>query len=310
MIILILSILWAADFDLQMKKETTIYGEEVRLKDVVSEQSYSVLQKAGVPNLSLTPAPRLGGSRLVQRIHVEQALMGRIDADRISFSGQANTIVRRKGQAFSEAGMETAIREWIGAQETSIGTLHVDDLRLPRLQQIPRGDVSYKVNFRGTRGLIGRRALFVDIMVDGSPFRTVTVQSTISVEAPAPRLIRDVQRGELIREDMVDWQYVRLTDLRAPLLTPEGMRGVRARSLIKAGSVLTQNEVELVPVVERNRPVVVTAKNGPLTIRLKGVSLDEGGIGEYVRVRNPDSREIFLARIGEDGDVVLAFNLN
>ncbi|MHC4193113.1 MAG: flagellar basal body P-ring formation chaperone FlgA [Planctomycetota bacterium] len=59
--------------------------------------------------------------------------------------------------------------------------------------------------------------------------------------------------------------------------------------------------------VKRNQTVVIQIKSPGLMITAMGKALQDGCSGEYIKVRNVDSRRIILARVNEDGYVEPVF---
>jgi len=53
--------------------------------------------------------------------------------------------------------------------------------------------------------------------------------------------------------------------------------------------------------VKRNQNVVIRIDAGGLTITAMGRMIDEGGVGDIVRVRNVDSQRVITAKVNEDG---------
>lgn len=82
--------------------------------------------------------------------------------------------------------------------------------------------------------------------------------------------------------------------------------GLVARRRLPANTVLSSNmigPVEPAIVVKRNQNVIIRIAAGGLVVTAMGQTVEEGGTGEYVRVRNVDSQRIILARVNEDGTV-------
>ncbi|MHC4707430.1 MAG: flagellar basal body P-ring formation chaperone FlgA [Planctomycetota bacterium] len=59
--------------------------------------------------------------------------------------------------------------------------------------------------------------------------------------------------------------------------------------------------------VKRNQTVIIQIKRPGLIITAMGKALQDGRSGEYIKVRNVDSRRIILARVSEDGSVEPVF---
>jgi flagella basal body P-ring formation protein FlgA len=55
--------------------------------------------------------------------------------------------------------------------------------------------------------------------------------------------------------------------------------------------------------VRRNESVVIRIEQPGLTVTALGVALQEGRIGEYVKVRNTDSSRVIVCKVNPDGSV-------
>jgi flagella basal body P-ring formation protein FlgA len=86
--------------------------------------------------------------------------------------------------------------------------------------------------------------------------------------------------------------------------------GLVAKRRLAAKSVVLSSMVEPVKppvVVKRNQNVVIRIDMYGLVITAMGKTMQDGRAGEYIRVRNVDSRRIILAKVSEDGTVEPVF---
>lgn len=94
---------------------------------------------------------------------------------------------------------------------------------------------------------------------------------------------------------------------------PKGWRppyGLVAKRLLRANSVIRPEltrPVELPVLVERNKTVLIKVELPGLRVSAIGQALQDGRVGEYIKVRNIDSQRIIAARVNEDGTVVPVF---
>jgi flagellar basal body P-ring formation protein FlgA len=80
-----------------------------------------------------------------------------------------------------------------------------------------------------------------------------------------------------------------------PVGTPD-TEFVLSRS-IQAGAMLTWNDVGHRPLVKKGDIVEVSAREGLLRVTLKGLALQNGGLGDTVTVRNPESLKVIPAMV-------------
>lgn len=290
---------------LALKQEVTVEDEKVYLADVLQQASYQRVKQLGFKNLPITNAPPLQGKRILRSVQVEQTLRVNGFSGNYHWNGSQSVLVSRGGRDFAPSNLEDAVRRWVVEQSTPENDYQMERVVTPRITQIPHGKLTYRIRKRGNRGLVGRNSLSVDLLVDDAVFRTVVVQATISVERLVATLNRDVERGQQITEDDVSWDYRRLDHIGAPLVSPENFAQISARTLIRAGSVLTKNQVSVTPLVVRNQPTRVTAVNGSLMVRMKAMAMDNGAAGDHVRLKNLQTGKIFVGLVEADGTVIV-----
>ena len=64
--------------------------------------------------------------------------------------------------------------------------------------------------------------------------------------------------------------------------------------------------IQPVPDAEIGQPVTIIAGDGIFEIRAKGLALENGVIGEMIRVKNVDSRKILSGTVAAPGVVEVA----
>ena len=109
-------------------------------------------------------------------------------------------------------------------------------------------------------------------------------------------------------EDLFTARNIRVGSVIGPsdIVTPKSAEALRraskmigmeaARNLYK-GKAVGHGDLRLARIVERNAIVAMTYQKGPLVIEAEGRALDDGGMGERVRVLNLQSKRIISATI-------------
>ncbi len=299
--LLLLSLL---GLELSMKPQVTATMARIHLSDVLSSDSYRQLRAEGLKNLSLGPAPASNRNVTITRDQVNQAISANSESD-INWSGPMRTRVSNQGQSFSTTYLEQAIREWVTQQSPDNGDLRVNRIYLPTIRDLPQGEVDFEIRGRGTHSLVGRQALYVDLIIQGELYKTLAVNLITSLETQVARVLADVPRGTPLSEDHISWEIQVIDRIPSPLVTPDNFEGLRAKMLLRAGTVLDLNKVQVIPLVERNQTVLVKAKAGSLTVNMKALALDSKGAGERVRLKNTSSNQIFTGIVQKDGSVEL-----
>ena len=160
---------------------------------------------------------------------------------------------------------------------------------LPNANQAPLGRVSVGVRC----GENGRQVRYLQAQID--------VIGSYVVAA------RDIERGTLITSNMLSERGGNLGDLSAQALTAEeDIVGKITQRPIRSGSAFLAHYLQAPDLVERGQRVTVVAQGSAFRVSREGEALENGALGEQVRVRF-GSREIMTARVTDRGILVVDF---
>ena len=115
---------------------------------------------------------------------------------------------------------------------------------------------------------------------------------------------RRIDKGEVIGETDVEWVGVASDRINGQTITDiVALVGMSPRKALKAGAPVRAAEVRAPLVVEKGNPVTMVFKTPSMVLTAGGRSLDEGAVGETIRVRNDNSQLIVDAIIAAPGVV-------
>ncbi|MDR7040044.1 flagella basal body P-ring formation protein FlgA [Methylobacterium sp. BE186] len=111
--------------------------------------------------------------------------------------------------------------------------------------------------------------------------------------------------GDTIRESMLRWQtYPQTFRARAAVIdAPLAMVGRTARRTLLPGEPVPVNAVDDPRLVSRGAPTQIVFEENGLVITTVGAPLQNGGLGETIRVRNTDTGRIVLGTVMADGRI-------
>ncbi|MBP2231141.1 flagella basal body P-ring formation protein FlgA [Azospirillum agricola] len=121
-------------------------------------------------------------------------------------------------------------------------------------------------------------------------------RAEIEVEMPVPT--RRIRPGEVI--EAVDLTTVRMPLERAGagyVASADSLIGLSPRRQMPAGRLIHVGSVGAPIVVQRNRPVTLVYEDGPLLLAARGRALQEGGVGDVVRVMNIASSTVVTGTV-------------
>ncbi|MDR3231988.1 MAG: flagellar basal body P-ring formation chaperone FlgA [Synergistaceae bacterium] len=114
-------------------------------------------------------------------------------------------------------------------------------------------------------------------------------------------LARSVKRDEVLRESDFVVRRIRISRPGLYASRPAEVVGRTLRKNLSQGEPIALNSVVGVPIIEKGKGVMIVVHNGGLTVRTKGEALEDGFMGETIRVRNLSSKVVLSAVVvGKD----------
>lgn len=196
--------------------------------------------------------------------------------------------IRETARQFA-AGMAAAER---GAARVEVGTLD-RRLRLPQCDR-PLSAFLSPTSRTATRQSVGVRC-------EGTVPWSLYVPVTIERPGEVVVSTRPIPRGQIIAEGDVRLAERDLATLhRGYLNDPAQAIGQRAERDLPGDEALSPANLGKPNVIKRGAEITIMAADELLDVRVGGVALASGGIGERIRVRNASSkRELDAVVVGE-----------
>jgi len=196
--------------------------------------------------------------------------------------------IRETARQFA-AGMAAAER---GAARVEVGSLD-RRLRLPQCDK-PLSAFLSPTSRGATRQSVGVRC-------EGAVPWSLYVPVTIERPGQVVVAVRPIPRGQVITEEDVRVAERDLGTLHRGYLTdPAQAIGQRAERDLPGDEALSPTNLGKPSVIKRGAEITIVAADELLDVRVGGVALASGGIGDRIRVRNASSkRELDAVVVGE-----------
>lgn len=150
----------------------------------------------------------------------------------------------------------------------------------------------------------GRFPMRVELYRNGALADKGSVSLDVRLKADLPVPVRNIKRYEILTADMFTLKRFDVTSLTEKVLTDcSHLEGCRAKHNLIAGRHVSMSRIENMPVVEKGATVAIIGKSRLFEIRARGVALQNGNIGQTIKVKNIDSRKIVAARVAGPGAV-------
>jgi len=76
---------------------------------------------------------------------------------------------------------------------------------------------------------------------------------------------------------------------------------------VSPGSPVLWNHVNAIPLIRKGQEVDVFGNGKGIYITMKGLAMQDGGSGEYIKIRNVSSKQEFQAKVLNENSVKVSF---
>lgn len=116
-----------------------------------------------------------------------------------------------------------------------------------------------------------------------------------------------IARFDEFNEKSVSFEKRDIAELREqPLVSFDEIKGNRARRNLMQGTILTSGDVESMPLIKSHSDIHIIYSNGLCRVTSQGEAMQDGRIGEYIRIKNKSSGKIVFARVIDDKSAAVA----
>ena len=306
---MLLGTLLLSSVAITLPAEATVGGAEISLGEIATITGDDAAQVQRLEAISLGYAPAPGYTRVFHQWKIESLVRQQAAGAEVSITGSPSC---RVAPLTSVVPSEDIAAAALGALEQLLDGQDVEISSPGELEDevVPQGRSSVTVRAKvGAAAMSssranGRWSVPVELVVDGTPYRTVWVPYQVTLYRVVPVLVRDVPRGEQIGPaDIVEKRVPVTTDgAEEPLARIELVGATAKRLLSKEQPVLTR-DVARVVAVQKGETVNLTIKKGKILVNAQVVSLQNGYLGDVVAIRVLLSDKDLTARVVGKGQV-------
>jgi len=192
--------------------------------------------------------------------------------------------------------IESAVLQFVEQQYPTNGDLTIRVGRLDRRLRLVRCRKALESTWAPGSATVGQAT--VAVRCEGARPWKLYVPVRVAILQYVAVTTRLMARGERIRASDLVLEKRTLGQQRGTAIRdPEQVQGYVLKNSVPAGKVMMVRMLSAPKLVKRGRIVVLTADSPGLNIRMKGVALEDGLMGETVKVRNTVSKRILYATV-------------
>jgi|YelNatPaOPRAMG01_1025707.scaffolds.fasta_scaffold13479_7 flagella basal body P-ring formation protein FlgA len=182
--------------------------------------------------------------------------------------------------------------------------IELEDLRLSSMPSLSPGQVDLTI-LENSQDLLGK-ASFTVILRQGEKEERLVASAKVKIWAQVPFTTRRIEKHRLITaEDFVLREVELSTFPRGVITDPKLLLNKRVKNSLPPGIPLRLDHLEEPPVLKKGDLANALLETPSLRISVKVVLLEDGRIGEIVRVKNPISNKELKGRVMDEKTLLI-----
>lgn len=295
----------AGEVVLELRPDVVLGGPQVTLSDLARISTADVALQDRLATLPVGRAPLVG--HVDQRGRAELDLLLRSQVLHIDqpivWRGAALVKIRRASQPLAVDLLVGAARRYLQSRFDADAI----DMRLDgALADVaaPLGEVRLVARMAAPGRLRARMPVWVDVIVDGSLYRSVVVPLLVSERRSVYVARRVLAAGSSVTADDFELREEDVAVLADEPVAPGGLAGpARMRQELDAGQVATVRQVALAGTVLRGDEVRLRTGAAGIAIETGAYAQANGVVGQRIPVRPLNSNETIMAWVTAPGVV-------
>ncbi|MDB5874622.1 MAG: flagella basal body P-ring formation protein FlgA [Ramlibacter sp.] len=289
---------WASPVEsqviIEMRPQVSVQRAQVQLGEIAYIQTQDLPTIRRLVALPIGRAPRAGTDVVLQRDVLARWVRSQVGltSDQVVWKGADETHVRSQAQELAASKVERAAREalqqWLAARASRY---EIEMRDVPRDLSLPAGRVELKARpLAENAEPSSSMSVWLDVAVDGSVVRTLGVNFTVHAYRDGWVAPASVGRGVAISPDMVQKREVEITASTGAGTLGTDSRGagaapMRTTRALRSGEALTARNVAPAHLVTRGDRVDLHLKSGDVELQASGEAMEDGELGQTVKVR-------------------------
>jgi flagella basal body P-ring formation protein FlgA len=296
-------------YELVMKANVLARGSDVRVGEI-ADVLPAGLEAAAIGKIVFSQAPVTGYARTVSRNDLLQVLAAAgQQAGRFACKGALESIVQSVTSEIPPQEITDAAEAALQALLAHEGAANCEIELQSRVRhlQAPAGRESreLRAHVRDGKTAISAAVVDVEVIVDGSKHSVLPVQYRIVRFTQVLRLTESLKAGSTLGPDNLELAREKQTATPGMYASKfEQVAGMIARRDLKAGQILTLNDIGEPALVHRGERVTVVLTQGRVKVWVKGIANSDAARGERLTVTNADSRAQIEGVVAAPGTVL------
>ncbi|MGL4721980.1 MAG: flagellar basal body P-ring formation chaperone FlgA [Desulfovibrionaceae bacterium] len=215
---------------------------------------------------------------------------------------------QRGGYILTEEEIRKKVKEHLSSQVKKKygGDVEITEYILPEAIFVSNASETMRIDSKSVRS--GRMPFMLEIISSTQkPIKRFQASAFVNVYVDAFCVTEDIRKGELIQREDIILPCKKNSSLMPDIIVQEkDIQNTQARVGILRGSALTYADVEKIPAVKKGNIILLEYRNASISLVIEVEALKDGRIGEYIPVRNIQSKKSVTALVDDINKVLIA----
>jgi flagella basal body P-ring formation protein FlgA len=202
--------------------------------------------------------------------------------------------VRVRATCIKGAAIQKAIEEQLPPKRPNVLKKWIDLHNVPGEIWLSTGEWQIQATPNGNIPELGT-VLFKIVLSNGKEKRVINISGKIGETALVHRSVKTIALHADLKQD--DFETVEMELVNGKEFLGEIPGQYRTTKPIKQGDILREDQVQPIPLVQKDREVNVVVKGNSIEIMMVGIAKLDGWMGDEIIIQNPTSRKTFRGRV-------------
>jgi len=288
--------------ELFLKERAQVEGSKVFLKDVAKIEG-SPLEKEILSKIPVSAAPSPCSRKSLTKREVAAKVASYLKRNKVSFKeikvkGAERVEIYRGCTVIGGERIKKLIESYLESNYPDVVLISAPT------PQVRLAESSFKESIKlESMGRHYGRFVYTVTSPDGRVLKRLYIPVRIDRKVKVVKARLSIPRGAVITREMVEASVAPSAKARGALPSVKDVIGKVARRDILPGEVIKERDVSPNFIVKKGKPVkVVYDKNG-IHVELLGVPVEDGAVGNIIKVKNLSTGKILRCRVERDGSV-------
>jgi flagella basal body P-ring formation protein FlgA len=276
-----------------LKNKVVVYNESVKFQDVAHMDNQLRRECGG---LLVGISPEFKEVTVLKKVEIRDRL-NKNGYKGLILKGSDRIIIRRGGTLVKPGFLQKMVTDYIKNNSSWKNNFSIE-MKNNKKFIVPEGKISWQLYPANGQDFFQNMLFRIKAYRKGVEVLSDWLMIRLRIFREVALSKRTINRGELLNPSDIRWEKRELNrSYQDAVFDPSKLIGQRVGRTIGANTVITGRVLMREYAVRRGEFAILTANYKLIKASLKVVAMSDGRRGDFIRVKNTESKKILLARV-------------